>query len=317
MNTMLLDHPRPLAPEIDDDLTRRRLLWGAGGLTAGFLAGCADDGDSRAADPTPSATAAAWSFTDDRGVTVNLPARPARIAAYEIAGAPLMFLGVPVLAVFGGTTIAESGHYTGLDLAGVDSAGQVYGEVNYDKLAALDVDLIVALFNADQPAVFGFDDAAAQAKAEAIAPIVALDGTADLEPTMARFVALAELLGADVAAPAVRAARSRYDAARDAVREAVTESPACPRSRSSPTPARGRPSSRPPTSSIRSCASSPSSGWSCPRSRTLAGRPAWRSWIGIRPICCWSTRSTIWMRSPTSRPGPPRSPPARPSATSP
>ncbi|MGH3777227.1 MAG: hypothetical protein ACRDRR_16110 [Pseudonocardiaceae bacterium] len=221
MTTMLLDRPDP----IRDDLTRRRLLGAGLGAGVGLaLTGCTSNEPAAAPSASPTAEAG-WSFTDDRGTTVSLPARPQRIAAYEIAAGPLRFLGAPVVAVFGGRPLDQSAHLDGLDLAGISSAGAVIGEVNYEVLIELEVDLIVTLFNADQPAVFGFNDAPAQAKAERIAPIVALDGTEDRGATMTRFVDLASSVGADQQAPALSAARRRYTDAQEAMRAATAAKP--------------------------------------------------------------------------------------------
>ncbi|MGH8931797.1 MAG: twin-arginine translocation signal domain-containing protein, partial [Egibacteraceae bacterium] len=69
--TTTTTRPMPLV----DDLTRRGFLTS---LTAATLLGACGP----TATGTDQAADRAWSFTDDRGVSVTLPTRPGRIAAF-------------------------------------------------------------------------------------------------------------------------------------------------------------------------------------------------------------------------------------------
>src|SRR5688572_10698578 len=85
--------------------TRRRFVAAASGLVASapFI------GRVGAQEGTPSASPAArgFSFTDDKGVTVTLPERPAVIVADVSAAAPLWDFGIRPVAVSGWTSGGE------------------------------------------------------------------------------------------------------------------------------------------------------------------------------------------------------------------
>ncbi len=220
--TLLDDRPRPAAPEVDGDITRRRFV--TGGVAAGLfgLAGCGRD-RSRTASPGGPST---WTFTDDRGITIELPTRPTRVAAYTAAGAAMVALGARPVAIFGGAPLAGDPLLEGLDLRGVDSAGEVYGEVNVEKLAALGVDLVVTAYDPLQDGpVFGFVDGPVQANVERVAPIVAFNGIEAPGAVIGRFEDLAAALDTDLSAPAVDADRQRYAQARESLRRAAAAKP--------------------------------------------------------------------------------------------
>ena len=191
-------------------------------LAAGLLAACGGSGPREAASPAASQ----FTFTDDRGERVSLPRRPRRVAAYEAPAAALWYLGIKPVAIFGSPSLTASPLLEGVDVTGVESLGEVYGEVNLERLAALAPDLIVTAFNPRDPGLlWGFKDADQQRKAQAIAPIVAIDGTRDPTAVIERFRELAGALGADVDAPALRAARERFDAAVAQLRAATAAKP--------------------------------------------------------------------------------------------
>jgi len=190
-------------------------------LAALLISACGDDGAETDAAPAD----AAWTFTDDRGVEVALDEVPDRIVAYDNAAAALIPLGVRPVAVFGGSAPEDSPLLQGLDLEGIASVGEVYGELNFEALAAADPDLIVTLFDPTQTGpAFGFLEDA-EAIAGDIAPIVALDGTADPETAIGRFEELVTAIGGDVDAAEVAAERDRYRAAVDSLAAAVAANP--------------------------------------------------------------------------------------------
>ncbi|MGH8907850.1 MAG: ABC transporter substrate-binding protein [Egibacteraceae bacterium] len=204
-------------PPAAEDVTRRAFLTGlaAAGLLVAY-------GDGAVAQ-----SEAGWAFTDDRGVEVALGSRPRRIVVNETVASALWHLGIELVGVFGGAPLTEDNpNLFGVDLSGIESVGQVYGEVNLEKLAALRPDLIVTNFDPRQEGVlFGFVDTSLQEKMEAIAPIVALDRSRELTVVIRRFEELAAALGADLQAPDVVAARQRFEEARDRVRAAVAAKP--------------------------------------------------------------------------------------------
>jgi iron complex transport system substrate-binding protein len=207
----------------------RRAALGLFVAAALVVSACGDDeagGESGPEAQDGSAEAGGeWSFTDDRGVEVTLPERPERIVAYHNAAAALLPLGVQPVAVFGGSAPENSSLLSGLDIDGIESVGETYGELNFEALAAVDPDLIVTLFDpAQEGPAFGFLENA-QETAEEVAPVVALDGAADPVAGIERFEELAAALGADLDAPEVTADREAFDAAFAELEDAVAAKP--------------------------------------------------------------------------------------------
>lgn len=115
---------RPRIPMLPiDDLTRRGFL--ASATATALLTACS--GTPAGTDRTGTAE---WRFTDDRGVTVTRPSRPARIVTNDQAGAALASLGVRPIGMFGSAPMAQNPLLEGVDLAGIESIGEVYGEIN-------------------------------------------------------------------------------------------------------------------------------------------------------------------------------------------
>ncbi|MGH3915751.1 MAG: hypothetical protein ACRDTC_20425 [Pseudonocardiaceae bacterium] len=190
------------------DLNRHHFLTAV--AAAGLLTACGSN-----ATPSPTTPAAGpWTFTDDRGVTVTRPSRPIRIVTNDQAGAALATLGVRPVGIFSSAPMDQNPILEGVDLAGIESVGEVYGEINVEKLAALAPDLVVTPFDPHQDDLpFGFVDGPAQGQVEAFVTIVTIDGIKDPVDVMKRFEQLAAALGADLQAPAIVATRRRFEEA--------------------------------------------------------------------------------------------------------
>ena len=129
---------RALRAKTTQGWTRRDVLGTASGLAlatgAGYRAAQAQ------ATPASVAVDGAWSFTDDRGVTVSLPALPQRIVAQVTAAASLWDYGVRPVGIFGpqrradGTPDPLAGN---IDLDAVTSLGEAWGEFDLERLIAL------------------------------------------------------------------------------------------------------------------------------------------------------------------------------------
>ncbi len=232
--------PDPIESRLTQVITRRRLLGGiaASAFAAAFLAACGGEDDEATpissspatgtAEATGSATDAStgWTFTDDRGVTVTLPATPVRVVAQADSAAALSDLGVEVIAVFGEALPADTPQLASRGLGNVESVGEVWAEVDIEKLASLEPDLIVTRLypSTTPPIVWGIAEGAV-ATIEQVAPIVTIDMLKIATHGMARFAELAESLGADPAAADVVADRARFEAASEAVRTAAAAKP--------------------------------------------------------------------------------------------
>lgn len=203
-----------------ENATRREFLTGA--AATALLVGCGTNstGDGPAGPPE-------WSFTDDRGETVTLPARPVRIAMQEdVAGALLPF-GIRPIGVYGNDLISLSPQFRDVDIDGIEQFGAEYGVLNLEQLAALDPELIVVpAYSGGDVTGMGFGDQAQYDLARQIAPIVAID-VADkpYSEMIDRFAVLAEALGADPSTPEILRMREDFDAAREELRAAAGAAP--------------------------------------------------------------------------------------------
>ena len=93
-----------------------------------------------------------WSFKDDRGKEITAPEHPKRVVAQVSAAGALKDYGINVVGTFGplkrpdGSTDPEAGSVDPSQVA--DITGPGYGEIDFEKFAALDADLVVAGYRA-------------------------------------------------------------------------------------------------------------------------------------------------------------------------
>ena len=168
-----------------------------------------------------------WSFEDDRGVTASQPSRPQRIVAHVGAAAALWDYGIKVVGTFGPRqrTDGQKNPLLGdVEIDGLPSFGDVWGEFDVEKLAGLRPDLLVStMYDASTlwyvPA--GVADRVAQ-----VTPTVGIQVVGPpITGPISRFEALAASLGADLNAVSVSEARQRFDRAGDALKAATAEKP--------------------------------------------------------------------------------------------
>lgn len=195
--------------------TRRQLVGAAAGVGAAWALG--NQVSAQESTPPASPVAGEWSFTDDAGNTVTLPARPERIVADLNAASALWDFGIRVVAVSGYTVLTDAA-WGNVDRSVPEiNAGPETGAPDAEKLLALQPDLFVTItWSPDDPAAayeWSFPDPAQEATARGIVPIVAISGTGLANQNTARFAELAGLLGADLATPDLIAAKEGYDAA--------------------------------------------------------------------------------------------------------
>jgi iron complex transport system substrate-binding protein len=204
-------------------LSRRRLLAGSAAL--GALLGLPACGSGEEAAPT--APEPGWSFTDARGVHVQLPRRPERVVAYSGVAAVLWDYGVRPVGIFGpqrredGSPDSTVGD---VDLTSVRSAGEGYDALDYEALAVLRPDLVVTGMSGDKAMWVIADDAVD--RVTSIAPLVALDGYGvPAEQIIAGYERFARLLGVDTDTPELINARVRLNRAATAARTAIAAKP--------------------------------------------------------------------------------------------
>ncbi|MFF2780664.1 ABC transporter substrate-binding protein [Streptomyces sp. NPDC058052] len=142
-----------------------------------------------------------WGFTDDRGVEVGAPDRPARVVAYVRAGAALLDLGVTPVAVYGSghdAAEADPAKDGGLAAAGVPYLGPGRG-LDEERLRELRPDLVVDV-TYDGKSPYAVDEELA---GRAGVPLAALSVGNDLTlpAIIGRFGELGAALGAPDAGP--------------------------------------------------------------------------------------------------------------------
>jgi iron complex transport system substrate-binding protein len=199
--------------------SRRDLLKSA--LVLPLLVACARSGAS--AQPS----AGAWSFEDDRGVTASRPSCPQRIVGHVGSAAALWDYGIRVIGTFGPRR-RDDGVKNPLlgdvEIDALQSVGDVWGDFDVEKLAALRPDLIVS--TTYDPSTLWYVPANVAERVGQVAPTVGINvvGPPVTEP-ISRFEALASSLGADLSAPPVVDARRRFERASEALKAAIGEKP--------------------------------------------------------------------------------------------
>ncbi|MFV2100919.1 ABC transporter substrate-binding protein [Micromonospora sp. LOL_024] len=206
----------------------RRGLFAVGGAAAvaAVLGACGRD---EAAEPSSNTTSGPWSFTDDRPETVTAQARPGRVVAFTGSAAALVDFGLgrEIVGVFGetrkadGTVEPQAGD---LDVETVEVLGNVWGEFSVEKYAALRPELLVT--HMYDPGAYWYVPDESKDKILPLAPVVTIT-TARVPMTapIERYAKLAESLGADLSATKVTDAKARFEAAAEAVRQAVRANP--------------------------------------------------------------------------------------------
>lgn len=216
---------------VGDEIDRRRFLVGAAAFGT-FLVGCATNsssapsaGGTTSGGTTSTATQGPWSFTDDRGETVSLPASPEAFAAFSTSAAALAEFGVTPAGIFAWTALEDDPQLRFVDLTGVETLGTVWAEFNLEKMALLDPDFIITVYDSGDDSMYNFKDEKQQRQIEQISPLLGIDGVQPLLDQIARYEELAISLGADVEAEEVATARERFQAASDAVATAASGNP--------------------------------------------------------------------------------------------
>jgi iron complex transport system substrate-binding protein len=221
-------------------LTRRRALTLAGLATLGLGSG-ALTGRTAAQDATPVASGlgpipsggpddAGWSFTDDRGVVVQLDAAPTAVVAYLGIAAALHDFGYDVAGFFSGESRESVDPATvapNLPFDTIEDLG--YGDaLDLEKLVAMGVDLFVGA-NYDIAGAQTIwpvpDDVMAQIGGFAGGVAIAYADGTDVDRLIQTNGNLASALGADLTAPAIDTAKETYDADLTALGTAIAGKP--------------------------------------------------------------------------------------------
>ncbi|MFH8371557.1 ABC transporter substrate-binding protein [Streptomyces sp. NPDC018031] len=208
------------------DPSRRRALTAGGALALGPLLAACGGGDSKDTAGSRSGghgSSGPWSFTDDRGRTVELDARPKRIVAFVSTAAALYDYGIECTGIFGpsrpvdGRPNPQAG---AMDVSKLTSLGTQWGQFSIEKYASLEPDLLVSNMFPSPDLWFVPEDS--RKKIEALAPTVGINvaRTSLLDP-LRRTAELAVSLGADPATKETTDAKARFEKAAETLRGAA------------------------------------------------------------------------------------------------
>lgn len=167
--------------------------------------------------------AAQWSFVGGDGEVVTLDETPVRIIASQDAAAGLIPLGIRPVGIYADSAVADAKALQGLDLTGIEIIGQAWGEVDVEKAAALDPDLIVAEFWPLETTWSGGADVVTALSP--LAPITGPEQGASILTLIEDYGKLAQSLGADLSASAIAADKASFETALTAFKAAVAAKP--------------------------------------------------------------------------------------------
>ncbi|MEU1280632.1 ABC transporter substrate-binding protein [Streptomyces sp. NPDC005805] len=211
-------------------LTRRGLLAAGGALGLGAaLAACGsgDDTKSGGSGKETGKASGPWSFKDDRGQTAEQKSAPKNIVAFTGTAAALYDYGIEVKGVFGPTKTADGKpdvQAGDMDINKVEILGNVWGEFNVEKYAALSPELLIT--DMWQKDALWYVPDQSKDKILKLAPSVALWAAETTMPkALARRAELAESLGADLKDKKVTDAKARFEAAAERLRQAAKSKP--------------------------------------------------------------------------------------------
>lgn len=201
-------------------------------LVTGLVAGCSgsSDADDEATVDTEDAAGtgseAGWSFTDDFDVTHELDEVPETIVAEVSMAGALWDLGIEVDATFGQRELPD-GTTDPMGLAdpeAMESLGDVYGEVDTERLRLLEPDIIVVP-SYEEGEYWGVEEDLVD-EVDSVAPVVSITIPGkDMRAMADRVLDLAETLGVDPESDQVTDAVEAYETAEADLRAAFEAKP--------------------------------------------------------------------------------------------
>ncbi|GLQ57888.1 ABC transporter substrate-binding protein [Devosia nitrariae] len=173
-----------------------------------------------------SAHAEEWTYTDGSGATITLNEVPTRLITSAVAAAALIPLGIRPVGIFANSVAEENKPLIGLDLTGIEMVGTAFNEIDIEKVAALEPDLVVAEFYPINQAWAGGKAVTGEGSPlRNLAPVTGPAQADSIVTLIEDYEELATSLGADLSAPQISADKAEFERARDAFRVAVAAKP--------------------------------------------------------------------------------------------
>jgi iron complex transport system substrate-binding protein len=190
-------------------------------LLAGSMAAC---GSSASDD---DASGGPWSFKSGDGKTVKLDTTPKRIIASGAEAAALISFGIRPVGIYANGPVKDDVNLKDLDLKGITILGETWGEIDVEKAATLNPDLIVADWWPAEKAYSGLEEGvkASSKKLVNLAPVVGVAQGDSIEKLAEGYEKLAESLGADVDDPEIAADKKAFEESLAAFKKAVAAKP--------------------------------------------------------------------------------------------
>ncbi|WP_332642612.1 ABC transporter substrate-binding protein [Aeromicrobium sp.] len=190
-------------------------------LLAGSMAAC---GSSASDD---DAAGGPWSFKSGNGETVKLDTTPKRIIASGAEAAALISFGIRPVGIYATGPIKDDANLKDLDLKGITILSETWGEIDVEKAATLNPDLIVADWWPAEKAYSGLEESvkASSKKLAELAPVVGIAQGESIESLAKGYEKLAESLGADVDDPEIAADKKAFEDSLAAFKKAVADKP--------------------------------------------------------------------------------------------
>lgn len=167
--------------------------------------------------------AQAWTYAGGDGEAVSLDAMPMRIIASQDAAAGLIPLGIRPVGIYADSAVADAKALQGLDLADIEIIGQAWGEVDIERAAALEPDLIVAEYWPLENTWSGGADIVSALSA--LAPVTGPKQGNSILTLIEDYEALAVSLGADLTEPSISARKAAFDLALAQFKAAIADKP--------------------------------------------------------------------------------------------
>ncbi len=165
---------------------------------------------------------AEWTYVDGSGKSITLPAAPTRIAAHANVAAGLIPLGIRPIAIYADGPVADDPSLRGLDLTGIEIVGETWGEIDIEKLAAAQPEIILGEYWPLEKAYSGMEAGTTTGSLlEQIAPVVGPAQGNSTETLIEDYEKLATLLGSDLSDPQIAADKARFETAKAAFQAAV------------------------------------------------------------------------------------------------
>lgn len=164
----------------------------------------------------------AWTYTDDLGTEISLDAPPENIVAQSSMAAALNDLGVSVVGAFGPLRLSDGSvdpQAAGLDVDSLTdvTGGGDYGDLDLEKLATLEPDLVVTSSYVEPD--LWYVNAGVAEKLSSLAPVLAVTFDGQTLPQLLDGTErAAKALGADLNDESIRQAHQDFDEAADRLR---------------------------------------------------------------------------------------------------